>query len=70
MERVILGRLVGLEQTKVSMQFGTGEIKVFPRQELNISLQWVLENMSQMVLCSLDDGVITKIRPVAPKLPV
>ncbi|MFC1926605.1 hypothetical protein ACFLWV_02515 [Chloroflexota bacterium] len=67
MEQIVLGRLAGLEENKINIQLGLGDIRALPRQELDVSLQWVLENMGQMVICSLTDGVVTKIKPVGLK---
>ncbi len=63
MQSIISGRLAGLEETKVSIQLRTGEIKIYPRKELNISLQWVFDNMGQPVVCMLQDGSVTDIKP-------
>jgi len=60
----ITGQIVGLEETKVTIQLKSGELKVYPRKELNISLQWVFDNMWQPVVCILKDGVVTDIRSI------
>ncbi len=70
MQSIISGRLAGLEETKVSVQLRTGEIKVYPRKELDISLQWVFENMGQPVICLLKDGVVTELKPLGQKVTV
>lgn len=70
MQSIISGRLAGLEETKVSVQLRTGEIKVYPRKELDISLQWVFENMGQPVICLLKDGVVTELKPLSQKVTV
>ncbi len=70
MQSSISGRLAGLEETKVSVQLRTGEIKVYPRKELDISLQWVFENMGQPVICLLKDGVVTELKPLGQKVTV
>ncbi|MBM3156726.1 MAG: hypothetical protein FJ004_05515 [Chloroflexi bacterium] len=70
MQSIISGRLAGLEETKVSVQLRTGEIKIYPRKELNVSLQWVFENMGQPVICLLKDGVVTELKPLSQKVPV
>ncbi|MFC1963738.1 hypothetical protein ACFLU2_02135 [Chloroflexota bacterium] len=67
MEQIVLGRLAGLEENKINIQLGLGDIRTLPRQELDVSLQWVLENIGQMVICSLTDGVVTQIKPVGLK---
>jgi hypothetical protein len=63
MQSIISGRLAGLEETKVSIQLRTGEIKIYPRKDLSISLQWVFDNMGQPVVCMLQDGFVTDIKP-------
>jgi len=70
MQNIISGRLAGLEETKVSIQLRTGEIKIYPRKELNVSLQWVFENMGQPVVCSLQDGVVTELKSFNQKIAV
>jgi hypothetical protein len=70
MQNIISGRLAGLEETKVSIQLRTGEIKIYPRKELNVSLQWVFENMGQPVVCLLQDGVVTELKSFTQKIAV
>jgi hypothetical protein len=70
MQNVISGRLAGLEETKISLQLNNGEIKVYPRKELSISLQWVFENMGQPVVCLLKDGAVTDLKPLGQKVAV
>jgi hypothetical protein len=70
MQSIISGRLAGLEETKVSVQLRTGEIKIYPRKELEVSLQWVFENMGQPVICLLKDGVVTELKPLSQKVTV
>jgi hypothetical protein len=70
MQSIISGRLAGLEETKVSIQLRTGEIKIYPRKELNISLQWVFDNMGLPVVCMLQDGSVTDIKPAAQRMAV
>ena len=70
MQSIIAGRLAGLEETKVSIQLRTGEVKVYPRKELNVSLQWVFDNMGQPVVCMLQDGFITDIKPAGQRIAV
>lgn len=70
MQSIISGRLAGLEETKVSVQLRTGEIKIYPRKELEVSLQWVFENMGQPVICLLKDGIVTELKPLSQKVTV
>jgi hypothetical protein len=70
MQSIISGRLAGLEENKVSIQLRTGEIKVYPRKELNVSLQWVFDNMGQPVVCMLQDGSVTDIKPGGQRIAV
>jgi hypothetical protein len=70
MQSIISGRLAGLEETKVSIQLRTGEIKIYPRKELSISLQWVFDNMGQPVVCMLEDGFVTDIKPGGQRIAV
>jgi len=64
MQNMISGCLAGLEETKVSIQLRNGEIKIYPRKGLDISLQWVFENMGQPVVCMLSDGCVTDMKAV------
>lgn len=70
MQSIISGRLAGLEETKVCIQLHTGEIKVYPRRELSVSLQWVFDNMGQPVICMLRDGFVTDIKPAGQRVAV
>jgi hypothetical protein len=70
MQSIISGRLAGLEETKVSIQLRTGEIKIYPRKDLSISLQWVFDNMGQPVVCMLQDGFVTDIKPGGQRIAV
>jgi len=70
MQNIISGRLAGLEESKLSIQLRTGEIKVYPRKELNVSLQWVFENMGQPVICLLTDGIVTELKTMGQKIAV
>lgn len=70
MQSIISGRLAGLEENKVSIQIRTGEIKIYPRKELNISLQWVFDNMGQPVVCMLQDGYVTDIKLAGQRIAV
>jgi len=70
MQSIISGRLAGLEENKVSIQLRTGEIKVYPRKELNVSLQWVFDNMGQLVVCMLQDGFVTDIKLAGQRIAV
>ena len=70
MQSIISGRLAGLEENKVSIQLRTGEIKIYPRKELNVSLQWVFDNMGQPVVCMLQDGFVTDIKPGGQRIAV
>ena len=70
MQSIISGRLAGLEETKVSIQLRTGEIKIYPRKDLSISLQWVFDNMGQLVVCMLQDGFVTDIKLAGQRIAV
>jgi hypothetical protein len=70
MQSIISGRLAGLEENKVSIQLRTGEIKIYPRKDLSISLQWVFDNMGQPVVCMLQDGFVTDIKPGGQRIAV
>jgi hypothetical protein len=70
MQSIISGRLAGLEENKVSIQLRTGEIKVYPRKEIDVSLQWVFDNMGQSVVCMLQDGFVTDIKPGGQRVAV
>ncbi|MFC1974362.1 hypothetical protein ACFLU2_03315 [Chloroflexota bacterium] len=68
MEQIVMGCLTWIGEKTINIQLGLGDIRTFPRQELDISLQWVLENMNQMVICSLTDSVVTRIEPIGSYL--
>jgi hypothetical protein len=70
MQSIISGRLAGLEENKVSIQLRTGEIKIYPRKELDLSLQWVFDNIGQPVVCMLQDGFVTDIKPGGQRIAV
>jgi len=70
MQNMVTGRLAGLEDNKVSIELRTGEIKVFHRKELNISLEWVYQNMGQPVICLLEDGCVTDLKSLGQKVTV
>jgi hypothetical protein len=67
MQEVISGYLVGLDETVIRLRLRTGEVKVYERKELAISLQWVLQNMSQPVICLIEDGVVRKMKPLGQR---
>ena len=61
-QQMVLGLLAGLEQNSISVQARTGEIKVYPRRELDVSLDWVFENTGKRIMCLLRDGVVTEVK--------
>jgi hypothetical protein len=66
MQSVISGRLVGIEETAIRIRLRTGEVKVYPRKEFDISLQWAIENLGQPVICLLRDGVVGEVKSLGP----
>lgn len=64
MQNIIVGNLAGLEETKIAID-QKGEMKVYPRQDLEISLDWVFEHMGKRVICTLQNGVVTEVRSLA-----
>lgn len=64
MQNIIVGNLAGLEETKIAID-QKGEMKVYPRQDLEISLDWVFEHMGKRVICTLENGVVTEVRSLA-----
>ena len=67
MQEVISGYLVGLDESVIRLRLRTGEVKVHPRKELDISAQWVLQNMGQPVICLIEDGVVRKMKPLGQR---
>ncbi len=64
MQNIIVGNLAGLEETKIAID-QKGEMKVYPRQDLEISLDWVFDHMGKRVICTLENGVVTEVRSLA-----
>lgn len=64
MQNIIVGNLAGLEETKIAID-QKGEMKVYPRQDLEISLDWVFEHLGKRVICTLQNGVVTEVRSLA-----
>ena len=67
MQEVISGYLVGLDESVIRLRLRTGEVKVYPRKDVDISPQWVLQNMSQPVICLIEDGVVRKMKPLGQR---
>ena len=67
MQEVISGYLVGLDEAVIRLRLRTGEVKVYPRKELDIPPQWVLQNMGQPVICLIEDGVVRKMKPLGQR---
>ncbi len=62
MQNIVVGNLMGLEETKVSIGTRAGEVKVYPRQELDISIDWVFDHMGKQVMCMVQDGIVTQLK--------
>lgn len=61
-QQIVSGLLSGLEETAISIAVRGGEVRVYPRRELDISLDWVSDNLGKRVLCMLQDGVVTQVK--------
>ena len=61
-KEIVVGGLAGLEEHSVQIDVGRGQLKVFPRSELDVSLEWVFDNMGKRVMCFLDDGKVVEIK--------
>ena len=61
-QQVVFGGLAGLEEHSVEIDVGRGQVKVYPRGELDISLEWVFNNMGKKVMCLLRDGKVTEMK--------
>jgi len=66
MQSVVSGRLVSIGETAIGIRLRTGEVKVYPRKELDISLQWAIENLGQPVMCLMRDGVVGDVKSMGP----
>jgi len=64
MQEVISGYLVTLDETTITVRLRRGEVKSYERKGLDISPQWVLQNMGQPVICLMEDGVVRKMKPL------
>jgi len=62
MQSVVSGCLVAIEETAIWIRLRTGAVKVYPRKELDISLQWAIENLGQPVMCLMRDGVVGDVK--------
>ncbi len=60
MNKLVTGRLLGIEETKLSLETGSGK-QVFPRKDLDVSVQWVFAHLERPVICQLQDGVVVKV---------
>ena len=61
-QQVVFGGLAGLEENSVEIDVGRGQVKVYPRGELDISLEWVLDHMGKRVMCLLRDGKVVEMK--------
>jgi hypothetical protein len=61
-QQVVFGGLAGIEEHSVEIDVGRGQVKVYPRGELDISLEWVFSNMGKRVMCLLHDGKVVEIK--------
>jgi len=62
MQSVVSGCLVGIEETAIRIRLRMGAVKVYPRKELDISLQWAIELMGQPVICLIQDGAVSYVK--------
>ena len=65
-QQIVFGQLAAVEEKSISLQLGrSGEVKIYPRRELDISLEWIFDNMGRRVMCMLRDGVVTEVKTLA-----
>jgi len=68
----ISGKLAAIDATDIGIRLLNGDIKYRPYNGLDslegIDLQWIFENMGERVMCQLEDGIITDIKPLG-KMP-
>lgn len=64
MQNVIVGNLAGLEESKICID-QKGEVKAYPRRDLEVSLDWVFDHMGKRVICTVENGVVTEVRSLA-----
>lgn len=64
MQKIIVGNLVGLEETKICIN-AKGEVTVYPREELDISLDWVFDHMGKRIICQIENGVVTQVKALS-----
>lgn len=60
MNKLVSGRLLGIEETKISLDTASGK-QVFPRRNLDVSVEWVFGHLERPVICQLQDGVVVKV---------
>lgn len=57
----IQGRLLGFSESKVTIQSKSGEIKSYPRIELDLTVEQVQNLLEKPVMCVLEDGVVKEV---------
>lgn len=60
MNKIVSGRLLGIEETKLCLETTSGR-QVFPRRDLNVSVEWVCSHLERPVICQVQDGVVVKV---------
>lgn len=60
MNKIVMGRLLGIEETKLVLETTAGR-QVFPRQALDVSVEWTFRHLGQPVLCQLRDETVIGI---------
>lgn len=65
MQNLVVGNLMGLEETKISISSRAGDVKIYPRQELDLSLDWVFDHLGKQVMCLLRDGIVTQVKALS-----
>lgn len=63
MKEFISGILEGISENKVTLRIGNQSVS-YPRKELNISIQWVMNNVGKKVTCVVVDGTVESISGV------
>lgn len=62
MQQIVFGCLAGLDQGSIEIDVGKGQVRVYPRQELDVSLEWLFDNMGKRVACILRDGIVVQVK--------
>ncbi|MBV6341467.1 hypothetical protein [Candidatus Magnetobacterium casense] len=70
---IVSGRLVAIDENQIKVQLPTGLIKSYTYEGLgdtglNVDIQWLYDNMGQRVICLVESGCMTEIKPLGARL--